>query len=394
MPLTDTKVRSTKPGAKPIKLSDGGGLQLTIQPGGTRSWSLAYRFDGKQKRLAFGTYPKVTLAQARTLTAKAKEHLAAGRDPSAPPDAAPPEKPCITLAEAGDLWLAAKRPGWDESHFSRVESRLRKNVYPPLGATRLDRIGPADVLAAVRVVEARGAVDMGRRTRQAIESIYRFAISSSWVERNPATGLQDALAARPKVKHRTKLAEADVKEFLARVRGYDGDEITRLAIEFILRSAVRTSELRFAVCSEFQGDLWRIPGSRMKIEGGDHLVPITSQMRRILDRAKAIGRESEYVFPGKGGKPMSQNTMIYAAYRMGYHSKLTIHGLRGTFSTAANESGLFHPDAIERQLAHYPRDEVRAAYNAAEHLPQRVQLMTWWNDRLDSLVGLSSTAEP
>ena len=280
--------------------------------------------------------------------------------------------------------------GWKESHRARVEARLRKNVLPDLGGLRLDDITPPDVLAAVRKVEARGAKDISRRTVQAIASIYRFAIAHGWVTTNPAGDLRGALAPRPRVKHHAMIAPKDMGAFLVRLRRYDGEEMTRLALEATIRTAVRTSELRFGEWSEIDRGLWRIPGERMKVEGIDHLVPLTPQLKAILRRAKELGNGSRWMFPGDGGEPMSQNTMIFALYRLGWHSRATVHGFRRSFSTWANEQApRWPPDAIEWQLAHWDRDEIRGAYNAAEWLPQRRDLMAAWNDWLDMEIHMA-----
>lgn len=243
-------------------------------------------------------------------------------------------------------------------------------------------------------MEARGAVDMGRRTVQAASAIFRFAIASGWARENPAANLHGALAARLRIKHRAMVAPKDMGEFLLALRDYSGEEATRLAIEAVVRTAVRTSGLRFGVWSEIEGDLWRLPSSRMKVEGVEHLIPLAPQVCALFERAKELGGGSPWLFPGERGQPMSQNTMIFGIYRLGWHSRATIHGFRRTFSTWANETGRWHPDAIERQLAHWPRDEVRAAYNAAEHLAARRELMAARNDWLDADVGVAIADTP
>jgi hypothetical protein len=207
------------------------------------------------------------LTAARLAREQAKLALGDGRDPGRAP-AAPPVStapPCPTLREAAEEWLKVVGAGWKPSHRERVESRLRMNVFPPLGTKRLDEIAAPDVLAAVRQVEARGAMDISRRTVQAVAAIYRFSIASGWVKGNPAADLRGALAKRPRVKHHAMVAPKDMGDFLIKLRDYDGEELTRLAIEATIRTAVRTSELRFGTWGELEGDLWRIPGERMKV---------------------------------------------------------------------------------------------------------------------------------
>lgn len=384
MPLTDSACRAPNISGKREKRSDGGGLRLVVSPEGKRTWELAFRYEGKPQTASLGPYPTLGLAGARMKREQAKLDLQAGRRPFAA-EAAPVRPPCRTLREAGDEWLAVAGAGWKPSHRERVESRLRMNVYPDLGARRLDDITPPDVLAAVRKVEARGAMDISRRTSQAIAAIFRFAIASGWVTSNPATDLRGALAPRPRVRHHAMVPPKDMGGFLVKLRGYSGEELTRLALETIVRTAVRTSELRFGTWDEIEGDLWRIPSERMKVEGVDHIVPLAPQVVALLKRAKDIGGGSRWLFPGERGKPASQNTYIFAMYRLGYASRAaTVHGFRRSFSTWANEQARWHPDAIERQLAHWERDEIRGAYNAAEHLPARRDLMLSWNGWLDA----------
>lgn len=391
MPLTDHLCRQPNTTGNVEKRSDGGGLRLVVSPkNDCRRWELAFRWQGKSQTLSLGPYPEVTLTAARAAREKARLDLEEGRRPGRQDDPAAGRPPCKTLREAAEAWLAVAGEGWKDSHQARVEARLRKNVLPDLGGKRLDDITAPDVLAAVRKVEARGAKDISRRTVQAIGAIYRFAIAHGWVTGNPAGDLRGALAPRPRVKHHAMIAPRDMGRFLLALRAYDGEEMTRLALEAVIRTAVRTSELRFGEWLEIDRGLWRIPGERMKVEGVDHLVPLTPQLKAILRRAKELGGESRWMFPGDDGSPMSQNTMIFALYRLGWHSRATVHGFRRSFSTWANEQApRWPPDAIERQLAHWPRDEIRAAYNAAEWLPQRRDLMTAWNDWLDAQVDLA-----
>ena len=208
-----------------------------------------------------------------------------------------------------------------------------------------------------------------------MSSVFRYAIASGDAKRDPAADLRGALKVAPKVKHMASLAAGEIQGFLGKLRQYDGSPQTALAIEFTMRTMVRTGEMRFAKWAEFEGDTWRVPASRMKM-GREHIVPLVPLTIGLLEKLRAIASGSEWVVPGDvGNKPISENTMLYALYRMGYHSRLTVHGLRGIASTVLNESGLWSPDAIERQLAHVPSDKVRSAYNAAQYLPERRRMM-------------------
>lgn len=369
MPLSDTACRNAKPGDKPRKLTDAGNLYLLVQPTGSRLWRWNYRFDGKQKTMAFGKYPEVSLSEARSRRDEARAMLAAGLDPANPK---PVES--INFEEVAREWIKS-RIDWSPGHLSRILSRLEEDVFPEFGHVSVSLLDAPTILAALRKVEARGALEVAKRLRQTIGQIMRYAIATGRASRDPAADLRGAMKPSPRVRHMAALRENDLPEFLTKLDAYDGDLRTRLAIELVMRTFVRTGEIRGARWSEIDGDLWRIPEERMKM-GREHVVPLPPQTLAVLERLKALG-DPEFVCR------MSENTMLYAMYRMGYHSRATIHGFRSTASTILNESGLWSPDAIERQLAHVPGNVVRSAYNAAQYLPERRKMMAWWNDFLD-----------
>lgn len=369
MPLSDTACRNAKPGDKPRKLTDAGNLYLLVQPTGSRLWRWNYRFDGKQKTMAFGKYPEVSLSEARSRRDEARAMLAAGLDPANPK---PVES--INFEEVAREWIKS-RIDWSPGHLSRILSRLEEDIFPEFGHVSVSLLDAPTILAALRKVEARGALEVAKRLRQTIGQIMRYAIATGRASRDPAADLRGAMKPSPRVRHMAALRENDLPEFLTKLDAYDGDLRTRLAIELVMRTFVRTGEIRGARWSEIDGDLWRIPAERMKM-GREHVVPLPPQTLDVLARLKALG-DPEFVCR------MSENTMIYAMYRMGYHSRATVHGFRSTASTILNESGLWSPDAIERQLAHVPGNVVRSAYNAAQYLPERRKMMAWWNDFLD-----------
>lgn len=370
MPLSDTACRNAKPGAKPRKLTDAGNLYLLVQPTGSRLWRWNYRFDGKQKTMAFGKYPEVSLSEARSRRDEARAMLAAGLDPANP-------KPVdsINFEEVAREWIRS-RIDWSPAHLSRIMSRIEDDLIPQFGHIAVSQLDAPTILAALRKVEARGALEVAKRLRQTIGQIMRYAIATGRASRDPAADLRGAMKPSPRVRHMAALRENDLPEFLVKLDAYEGDLRTRLAIELVMRTFVRTGEIRGARWSEIDGDLWRIPEERMKM-GREHVVPLPPQTLAVLGRLKALG-DPEFVCR------MSENTMLYAMYRMGYHSRATIHGFRSTASTILNESGLWSPDAIERQLAHVPGNVVRSAYNAAQYLPERRKMMAWWNDFLDA----------
>ncbi|MER9833370.1 tyrosine-type recombinase/integrase [Mesorhizobium sp. M0145] len=383
MPLTDIHCRNAKPKADgaPLKLADGGGLFLAVTPAGGKYWRMTYRFDGKQKLLSIGEYPAVPLADARALLSSNKAILKAGKDPALHKAEATTGGPDAFETVARE-WLQAQKAAWVPDHWQRVLSRFENDVFPIIGKMRLRDIGAPKILEVLREVEKRGALDVTKRIRQSIGAVFRFGIATGRADTNPAADLVDALKVRPKVKHMAALDADDIGEFLTNLQSYDGERQTRLAIELIMHTMLRTNELRFGTWSEIKGDQWLISGERMKMSR-DHKVPLTKQSKRLLAELKEIAGDSEWIVPGASGdKPISQNTMIFALYRLGYHSRLTVHGFRSTASTILNESGLWSPDAIERQLAHVHGDKVRSAYNRSEYWAERVKMMEWWSDYL------------
>lgn len=258
---------------------------------------------------------------------------------------------------------------------------------PDLEHRPIASITAADLLAVLRRMEARGVLDVSKRLRQQFQDMWTLAIVTGRAVSNPASGLNKALAASPRVKHRAALP-ADRLPDLFRVMHSDPDitEQTRLGLTLVLHSAVRTNEIRFGTWPEIDREarLWRIPAERMKMHR-PHLVPLTDSTLRILDRLQDMAGESQWILPGeRSNKPISENTLIYALYRSGLKGVATVHGFRGTFSTAAHESGIFKSEWIEMQLAHVKGDKVVAAYNHFDYLARRLELMQWWSDRLDA----------
>jgi integrase len=362
-------------------------MYLLVLPTGARYWRLDYRFGKKRKTLALGVYPAVSLLQAREKRADVRKSLAAGTDPAEERREARQKRP-DDFESVARAWFENVKAGWDEGHAQRVMSKLERDIFPEFGAEPITEVDAPRILAALRKIEARGAIDVTKRTRQYVGAIFRFAIAEGLATRDPAADVRDALKTAPRVKHRAKLDEADVPEFLRKLAAYDGEEQTQLALELVLLTLVRTDELRFGRWEELHDDVWRIPGDRMK-EPRDHIVPLVPRALEILQRLKLLSKGSAWMLPAQTKTGViSENTMLYALYRMGYHSRLTIHGLRGTASTILNEND-FNADWIEAQLAHEPRNAVRAAYTAAKWLPQRRKMLEWWADYLAAAKGKS-----
>ncbi|MGE3745216.1 MAG: tyrosine-type recombinase/integrase [Sphingomonadaceae bacterium] len=402
MPLTETQAKKAKPRERAYKLADSEGLFLLVQPNGTRLWRMKYRFAGKEKLLSFGAYPALGIAAARDKRKAAKALLAEGKDPM--------KAKGEVISENGDtFYMVAKR--WHENrqsalnpaHAERVWSRMERDVFPAIGQKLIHEITAPDVLEMIRKIEGRGALDISRRAKQGVGQVFQFAIACGLASSDPTAHLRGALKPRPRVKHMSRLPLVELPAFLEKLRAYqeEGDRrsaITRDAVLFALLTWVRTKELRLAVKSEFEDldgtdPVWRIPAARMKM-GREHLVPLSAQAAQIA-RNMVSRATGNYLFPGTHpDKPLSENTMIYALYRLGYHSRQTVHGFRGLASTWANEQLVefgkpamwirkYHEDWVEMQLAHSEKNDVRGAYNAAEYLAPRRRMMQDWADFLD-----------
>ncbi|WP_432287670.1 integrase arm-type DNA-binding domain-containing protein [Aminobacter sp. BA135] len=390
MPLTDTSCKNAVSPLKPTKLSDGGGLFLLVQPSGGKLWRLAYRFDGKQKTLALGKYPIIGLKEARRRRDLAKEQLAHGVDPG---EQKKKDKRLARLAAANHFqavateWFEARAIGWSEAYSSRLWSRMEADLFPKLGTRPVREIEPPELLDAIRSIERRGAIVLARRMLQISGQVFRYAVAIGLATRDPSQDIRGALKTAPPKKHRASLKSVELADFFAKLSTYDGDRTTVLALKLIAHTFLRTSEVRFGRWSEFENldgpmALWRIPAERMKARA-EHLVPITNSVRLLLRELKELAGNSPSLLPAptKNGV-ISENTLLYALYRMGYHSRATVHGFRGTASTVLNEQG-FNRDWIERQLAHVERNDVRAAYNSAEWLSDRREMLEWWSAFLE-----------
>lgn len=388
MSLTDTAVRNLKPSDKPYKLADGGGMYLHVTPSGGKYWRLAYRLYGKQKIFALGVYPQVSLAEARQMREEAKKLIKRGIDPVVERKQTvlrKSEEQATTFELIAREWHKTKRSAWTESHAKKIMNSLEADIFPKLGDRPIGSISAPDLLMALRVIEKRGALEIAGRVLQRCNAVFRYAVATGRIAANPAAELRGALKT-PERKHYAALAHDELPEFLAKLAEYDGDPQTRLGLQLMVHTFVRTGELRAASWAEFNLDLgeWRIPAERMKMRE-EHIVPLSRQALALLRQLKAVGGGSELVFPsgnGRRNKWISENTLLYALYRLGYHSRATGHGFRATASTSLNEMG-FHPDWIERQLAHAERNKVRAAYNRALYLAERRQMMQVWSDYLD-----------
>lgn len=384
--LSDASVRNAKPKTKSYKIADGGGLFLLVMPNGSKYWRLKYFFAGKEKLLALGVYPEITLVEARDRRVQARKMLAAGKDPGE----AKKQAKHLATAKAENTfeaiareWYDQRKHEWSPKTAGMVLDRLERHILPRLSPRPIAEINAPEVLAVLRIVEASGALEMTRRVMHICGQIFMYAIATGKAERNPVMDLRGALKT-PVTKHRAYLKESELPAYLKKLTTYEGTPLTKLALQFLLFTFVRTTELRAAQWKEIHWKKaeWRIPAERMKMRE-EHIVPLSKQSIALLRKIQEHSGTRPYVFPNEVNPStfMSKNTMLYALYRMGYHSKATGHGFRSTASTILNEHG-FSPDVIERQLAHGERNKVRAAYNHAQYLPERRKMMQWWADYL------------
>ena len=390
--LTDAQARAAQPKAgKLTRLFAGGGLYLEITKTGSKGWRLKYRYGGVEKRLSFGAYPLVSLKEARQARDDAKRLLIQGIDPSAVRQANKAQAQIDATKSFQHIateWFERQRRIWVDSHTRDVKRRLQADLYPDLGPLAIDRITPVQVLDTLRKIEARGAFDLAHRVKQVASQVFNYGIASGRCTVDPCVGLKKALT--PHVaKHQPAIRPDEFPQLLHAIDQYaaQGGELqTQRALWFLALTFVRTKELTEATWGEIDFDKaqWLILAPRMKMKR-DFIVPLSTQALAILRQQQAACRNSVYVWPGRNTRTtMSNNTLLFALYRMGYRSKMTGHGFRTVASTILNEQGWRH-DVIERQLAHEEENKVRAAYNRAEYLPERIKLMQHWADHIDTL---------
>lgn len=395
MPISDIKVRNLKPKDKPYKVSDFGGLFVLVKTSGSKSWRFKYRIDGKEKLLVIGDYPAVSLAQARKTRDAAKALLAEGIDPN---EAKQDEKRARleskghTFKKIGAALLEKQRKeGKTKATLDKTEYHL-KLANHDFGRRPITEITAPLILKTLRKVEAKGNYETAHRLRARISSVFRYAVASGIAETDPTYALRDALI-RPTRVHRAAITDPKaLGRLLNEIEGFDGQSTTRIALKLLALLAQRPGEIRHAKWSEidFVAKVWAIPADKMKMRR-DHVVPLPAQALALLDELRRMNGNGEYLFPSlrTWKRPMSENTLNAALRRMGYSGdEMTAHGFRASFSTLANESGLWHPDAIERALAHVEKNEVRRAYARGDHWEERIKLADWWAGYLDKVKAM------
>ncbi|NKB64971.1 MAG: tyrosine-type recombinase/integrase [Gammaproteobacteria bacterium] len=401
MPLTALEIKRSQPKEKDYWLNDERGLRLLVKPNGSKYWRLKYRFANKQKTLALGIYPDVSLKKARLQREQAKLQISQGVDPSKERQI----QKRRALFENGTQfsvlaleWWEYQKGTWTEDHAQRLWKRIKDNAFKEMDLQPMEKIEPRDILAIIRKVESRDALDVASRVLQDIRRVFRYGVQNGKIDHNPVGELTGIL--KPRIqRHRASLPVEELGQFLVDLKGYEtkGRLLTQLALEMLIFTFVRPGEVRGAQWSEFdlENQIWRIPAHRMKMQS-EHLVPLSSQVIRILDEIKSITWQYELLFPSERNRNecISDNTMRRAMIRMGYDGKTegkshaTPHGFRANASSVLNEKG-FNPDAIERQLSHSERNGVRAAYiHHAHYLEERKEMMQWGADYLVEKAGV------
>ncbi|HBZ4074395.1 TPA: tyrosine-type recombinase/integrase [Klebsiella pneumoniae] len=389
MKLTARQVDTSKPKDKPYKLSDGGGLYLLVNPNGSRYWRLKYRIAGKEKLLALGVYPDITLAEARQKRADAKKVLAAGGDPGQEKQE---EKQAKEQAVANSFerlameWHSHKSTSWSEGYAEHLLMYLKKDIFPFIGQKAITDISQVEMLNVLRKMEQRGVLDKLKKTRQACRQIFTYAIITGRAEHNPVSDLAGALKS-PKQQHYPHLLVDQIPDFLRALSEYSGSTITRNATRLLMLTGLRTIELRASewVDIDFDKGVWNVPAERMKMRR-PHLVPISTQVRELLEEIHQLTGRGKYVFPGRNdaGKPMSEASINQVIKRIGYDGKATGHGFRHTMSTILHEQG-YNTAWIETQLARVDKNSIRGTYNHAQYLDGRREMLQWYADYMQAL---------
>ena len=387
--LTDTRVKSAKPKDTAYKLSDERGLHLLVYPNSSKLWQLRYRYEGKEKTASLGKYPDVTLAQAREKRDKMRQQLANAIDPV---EAQRAVKEAKKVAQAHSFeavartWYASWSSTKSPRHAVYVLRRLEADIFPVIGLRPVSELQAPELVAMLKTIEKRGALDIAKRAHQTTGQILRYAIAHGVAQRNPAADIKpsDILASSAKSNY-ARIDAKELPDLLRKIEGYQGTPVTRLAIKLMALTFVRTGELIGARWDEFDFTAaeWRIPAQRMKMRT-PHIVPLSKQAIAVLKVLHVVTGHRTLLFPGERdhSKPISNNTILKALERMGYKGRMTGHGFRGLASTVLHEHGFEHMH-IELQLAHQERDRVSASYNHALYLKPRAKMMQWWSNHLE-----------
>lgn len=398
MPLSATQVEKAKPQEKDYKLPDGNGLYLLVKTSGARYWRLKYRFTGKERLLAIGVYPDVSLKDARLAKDEARRQLAQGIDPSAEKQArklAGNQSAANSFEVIAREWLAIKMADKSESHRDRTRNALEKDLFPYIGRKPIAELTPLDLLGTLRRIEKRGAVETAHRAKQTAGQVLRYAIATGRAERDISADLKGALK-NPVTKHFPAITEpAEVGRLMLALDNYTGTNIVKAALQLSPLLFCRPGELRHLEWSEidFENARIEIPAEKMKMREA-HIIPLSKQAQKILEDIQPLTGQLKYVFTSPRGRsrPLSENGVRTALRALGYdNDTLTPHGFRAMARTLLDEVLGFRIEWIEQQLAHAVKDANGRAYNRTKHLPQRTDMMQSWADYLDTL-RLSATS--
>ncbi|MBI0551550.1 tyrosine-type recombinase/integrase [Pectobacterium parmentieri] len=389
MKLNARQVDTAKPKDKPYKLADGGGLYLLVKPNGARYWRLKYRVAGKEKLLALGVYPDVTLADARAKRDEAKRGIAGGIDPS---EAKRKEKAILeaqvnnTFQDIATEWHSSKLKKWSEGYASDIMEAFNKDVFPYIGKKPIAEIKPLELLNVLRRMEGRGATEKAKKVRQRCGEVFRYAIVTGRAEYNPAPDLTSAMQGHEST-HYPFLTTEELPAFFKALAGYSGSELMVLAARLLIITGLRTGELRGALWSEIDTEkaLWEISAERMKMRG-PHIVPLSVQALEIIEKIRAMAGNFPLLFPGRNdpSKTMSEASINQVFKRIGYTGRVTGHGFRHTMSTVLHEQG-YNTAWIETQLAHVDKNAIRGTYNHAQYLDGRREMLQWYADYMANL---------
>ena len=391
MKLIDSEIKAAKPKDKPYKLSDGDGLVLLIQPNGSKYWRYRYRFGGSEKMLSIGTYPKITLRDARQLRNNARDLLKQGIDPSKHRQEEKQRKAIAaenSFESIARLWFEHWKSTKVEAHTKQIQAMLDRYVFPVIGKIPINEVTSLKLIETFKKIESNNASSIARRAHGTCGQIMRYAVSHGLVARNPVADFQPSDVLKPREKkHFARLSEAELPGLLKKIDVYHGQPLTRWALQLMTLTFVRNSELTGArwIDIDFDSRLWRVPLEDMKMKL-PYIVPLSDQAIVILKKIKEFTGGQDLIFPsqrGDGGT-MGASTLLKAIGRMGFGGRMTVHGFRGIASTILHERGFNH-DHIELQLSHTQHDAVSAAYNHATYLEPRAKMIQVWADFLDEL---------
>ncbi|MBC7980302.1 MAG: tyrosine-type recombinase/integrase [Armatimonadetes bacterium] len=390
MLLSDLKIRNLKPESKAYRVRDGEGLYLRVTPNGGKAWQIRYFFGDKERILSAGSYPRVSLQEARELRLRAKKLVDQNIDPCSEKRRERIEahyRDRNTFRLVAEEWFEARQGDWTPRHARKIWHRLETYIFPDLGKRSIADVKPLDVLRVIQKLDARNATEMSRCQLSACRRIFKYAVVTGRIQYNPAADLECALR-RHRVKHHPTLRAVEIGEFLRAFEKFDCQEVYKLGFEILILTALRTGELRYSKWSDihFERQEWVVRAEVMKMKE-THVVPLSSQALSALRRLELLTGDQEWLFPNvyQQKRPViSENFVNNIIRRIGYKDRIVGHGFRSMFSTVLNEHG-FNRDAIERQLAHKERNQVRAAYNRAEYWEERRFIMQWWGDFLTAV---------